>query len=572
MNLFKYIYSTFPLHRILLVFMLIFTFVPLLLWYWCMQTFTYNIVADKYLNSYISTLTSHISYNFAAFEDTINTSYLQLALYPNTLNAIERNENINTILQYAFSNEELISFAEFVTPEEVYTYTVDGSTPNFYKKIDQDFIDGFDNMNCSIWDGILTEKDTNYIVTGRKVFNYYTGKDLGYILFYTNETLITPLYDRLKTDNSNIIIMVNDCIISHNDKTALGKNLWIVSPDSGKSSKQLSKHSVQQINFPDTFGGKINMVIETSYENMFDIINLLNKINLILLVFAGIVMFVVSKIVSKKCLAVISKLNNDMIAFADNPEDYIPKNKHSELASLEYCFNNMVTRIQDLIVKNQREQEKKHIAELCMLQAQIKHHFVYNILDIIFWKAHSCNQEEIENIVLKLSSFLRISLSHGNNFIKVSEEVKHAENYLTLEKMRFDGLFDVEFNISDDILDINVLKIILQPIVENAVKHGFKDIDYKGKIQVNGYLRDEDTLIFEVIDNGCGVTSDPFAPAVQSRDNKISYGLSNISERLRFEYGKDSKINFIDTNGHGTHVEVVIKYKNKPNTGNHFEV
>lgn len=572
MSLFKYIYSTVSLHRILFVFMLVFTFVPLLLWYWYMQTFTYNIVADKYLNSYISTLTSHINYNFASFEDTINNSYLQLTLYPNTVNAIEKNENINTILQYTFSNEDLISYAELVTPENVYTYSIDGSAPGFYKRIGQDFISGLDNMSCSILSGVLAENDTSYIVTGRRVFNYYTGKDLGYILFYTNEEYIAPLYETLRTDNSNIIIMVDSCIISHNDKSALGKNLWIVAPDFGKSSRQLSKHSVQQINLPDIFDGKINMVVETSYENMFDIINLLNKINLILLAFAGIVMFVVSKIVSKKCLAVISKLNNDMIAFTDNPEDYIPKNKHSELASLEYCFNNMVARIQELIAKNQQEQEKKHIAELCMLQAQIKHHFVYNILDIVFWKAHSCNQEEIENIVLKLSSFLRISLSHGSNFIKVSEEVKHVEDYLTLEKIRFENLFDAEFNIAENILDINVLKIILQPIVENSIKHGFKDINYKGKIQVNGYLRDEDTLIFEVIDNGCGITSDPFAPAVHSFNNRVSYGLSNISERLRFEYGKESKINFIDTNGKGTHVEVVIKYKNKPNTSNHFEV
>lgn len=564
MPIFKYICNTYPLHRILLVFLLIVTLPPLLLWYWCMQTFTYNVIADKYLNSYVSSLTSHISYNFAEFEDNINTAYLQLTIYPNTINAIEKNEAIEDILQYTFANEKSISYAELVTPGGVYTYSADGTTPDFYKMINPGFIRQFTNMSCNIMDGVLTaENNAAYIVTGRRVFNYYTGKDLGYILFYTNEDCISPLYDSLKTERSNIFIMVNDCIISHNDKDSLGKNVWIVDPGAGENSRRLSKHSVRQINLPDIFDGNINMVVETSYENMFAIIHQLNKINFILLVFAVIVMFIVSKIVSKRCLAAIHKLNNDMIAFADKPEDYIPKNKHSEVASLEYCFNNMVVRIQELIAKNQLEQEQKHIAELCMLQAQIKHHFVYNVLDIIFWKAHAYHQEEIEQIVLALSSFLRISLSHGSNFITVREEVKHVENYLTLEKMRFGDLFDVEFNIAETILDISVLKIILQPIVENSIKHGFKDIDYKGHIQINGYLRDDDTLVFEVIDNGRGISSDPFAPSVQSRDNKISYGLSNISERLRFEYGKDSKINFIDTHGHGTHVEIVIQYKNK---------
>ncbi len=566
MSMFKYICSTFPLHRILLVFMLIFTLLPVLLWYWCMQTFTYNIIVGKYLNSYVSALTSHVGYNFAEFEDNINTCYLQLTLYPNIINDIEKQKNIEDIMQYTFSTEPLISYAELLTPEGVHTYSIDGKTPHFYKWVKQDFIDQFTNTNCSIMEDVLTEDGASYIVMGRRVFDYYSSKDLGYILFYTNVDCLAPLYDGLKTENSNIFIMAGDCIISHSDKAALGKNLWLVIPDSSENSRQLSKHSIQQINLPDIFGGKINMVVETSYENMFEIIRLLNRINLILLLFAFIVIFIVSKIVSKKCLAAINKLNNDMISFADKPEEYMPKNRHSEIASLEYCFNNMVERIQELITKNQQEQEKKHIAELCTLQAQMKHHFVYNVLDIIFWKAHSCNQEEIKQIVLALSSFLRISLSHGSNFITVREEVKHAENYLILEKMRFEDLFDVEFHIAEDILDIKVLKIILQPIVENSVKHGFKDIDYKGKIVVNGYLRDENTLIFEVIDNGRGISSNPLAPSIHSLDHKISYGLSNISERLRFEYGEESKMNFIDTNGNGTHVEIVIKYKHKSGT------
>ena len=566
MSMFKYICSVFPLHRILLAFMLVFTLVPVLLWYWCMQTFTYNIIVGKYLNSYVSTLTSHVSYNFAEFEDNINTCYLQLTLYPNIVNDIEKKKNIEDIMQYTFSNEQLISCAELITTDGVHTYSIDGKTPDFYKRISQDFIDQFTNTNCSIMEDVLTEDGATYIVMGRRVFDYYSSKDLGYILFYTNVDSIAPLYAGLKTESSNIFIMAGDCIISHTDKAALGKNLWLMIPDSSEGNRQLSKHSIQQINLPDILGGKINMVVETSYENMFEIIHLLNKINLILLLVAFIVIFLVSKIVSKKCLAVVNKLNDDMIAFADKPEEYIPKNHHSEIASLEYCFNNMVTRIQDLITKNQKEQERKHIAELCTLQAQIKHHFVYNVLDIIFWKAHSCNQEEIKQIVLALSSFLRISLSHGSNFITVREEVKHAENYLILEQMRFEDLFDVEFHIAEDILDIKVLKIILQPLVENSIKHGFKDINYKGKIIVNGYLRNEDTLIFEVIDNGRGIACDPFAPSVHSLENKISYGLSNISERLRFEYGEESKIQFMDTNGNGTHVEVVIKYKNSSDT------
>lgn len=565
-HILKYICKTCSIHHILLVFMLIFTLLPALLGYWCLRSFTINIIGDKYLTGYISSLSSHISYSFEEFEDSINTSYLALSLYPGTIDSIEKRQNVEEILYGAFENEKLITYAELVMPDKVYTYSANGKIPEFYADISPDFINTFSNMGTNIMEGVISDDNTAYIVTGRRIYNYYSDKDLGYILFYTNEEYINRFYNRLKNPGDTIFITLNDCIISHDDKAALGKSLWIAGSDSAESEDTLSKTSVQKINIGKAFNGSLDITVSASYTETFAIIDFLNKINLFLLFGSFIIIFIVSMIISQRCLATIRELNTDILAFADDPENYIPKSKPNEVASLEAHFNEMTVKIRELIAKNELEREKKHIAELCMLQAQIKHHFVYNALDIVFWKAHSSNQQEIEKLVLALSSFFRISLSDGNNFIKVRNEIEHVKNYLTIEKMRFNELFDVEYRISEDILDIYVLKIILQPIVENCIKHGFKDIDYKGKIQINGYLRDSETLIFEVIDNGNGITSNPLAPSTQSRSDKISYGLSNISERLRFEYGEDSKINFIDTNGNGTHVEVVIKYKNKPET------
>ena len=236
-------------------------------------------------------------------------------------------------------------------------------------------------------------------------------------------------------------------------------------------------------------------------------------------------------------------------------------NAKDEIWELENSFNKMVVRIQDLIERNNQEKEKQKEMELIALQAQINPHFIYNTLDAIGWMAKLKKETEIERMVMALSTFFRTSLHKGEQYIMVKEEIELVESYVTIEKMRFPEKFDIIYNISDEIRDCLMLKIILQPLVENAIKHGISEKEGKGLITINGYAEDED-LVFEVIDDGVGfdVCTKEFQ-AAYNHIKRSGYGLRNVDERIKLEYGDDYGLKFESEKGKGTRVYVRLKIK-----------
>ena len=209
-----------------------------------------------------------------------------------------------------------------------------------------------------------------------------------------------------------------------------------------------------------------------------------------------------------------------------------------------------------MIQKNNEEKEKQRIAELKALQAQINPHFMYNALDAIIWHAKLKNQEYLADMVYELATFFKISLHKGENFIYVWEEIKHVESYVKIEQMRFPNLFEIHYRIQEDILQTKILKIILQPLVENAIKHGFEYIESGGVITIVGYS-DGDDLVFEIEDNGAGMKFDPLSVAYTSN----GYGIKNVHERLVLEYGQGYGLTFYSEEGKGTRVVVRLKAK-----------
>ena len=559
MHVIRYICKTCSIRNILFSFLLVFAIIPTLIVYFCFKSFTMSIVADKYINEYLMSLSSQIDYMFSAYEDQLNTGYLRIALIPDKIRRINNNDNVEKLMSDAFSSEEAISYAEIVTPNGVYTYSPDGNIYNFHEKIDKKYTESFNNMGFKIMNSVFKTDDKNYVVAGQNLYNYYNSRNIGYILFYTNETYITDLYKNLQTDNMSCLIALGDHILSSENKDLIGKDLYI--PESSVHKDSSDPTHTQRFKIKSAFDGNLSVVSIISNANLFDIIQALDKFNTVMLFVSMLLALIVSIVISRNCLKSISRVNRNIMLFAENPNDYIPQKCNGEIASFENQFNEMVVKIKELMKKNEYERERKHIAELCTLQSQIKHHFVYNALDIVYWKARENNQPQIEKIILALASYFRTSLSRGSNFITIREEISLVKNYLFIEQMRFEDMFEAEFDIAEDILDTQILKIILQPIVENCIKHGFKDIDYKGKILVSGKRSDNDTIVFDVIDNGHGMKEDIAEASFENRSDKIGYGLYNIYERLHFEYGEESKLNFINTNGKGTHVQLVIKTK-----------
>ena len=176
----------------------------------------------------------------------------------------------------------------------------------------------------------------------------------------------------------------------------------------------------------------------------------------------------------------------------------------NEIGSLTKSFNMMTHRIQDLMEQNVKEQEAKRKSELKALQSQINPHFLYNTLDSIIWMAEGRKYEEDVLMTASLARLLRQSISNEDEVVPLAREVEYAKGYLTIQKMRYKDKLEFEIDVEPSILNIPLIKLVLQPIIENAIYHGLKYKESKGLLQVKGFMKDGNAVL-QVIDNGVGM-------------------------------------------------------------------
>jgi len=236
-----------------------------------------------------------------------------------------------------------------------------------------------------------------------------------------------------------------------------------------------------------------------------------------------------------------------------------------EINVLARTFNKMSNEIAELMEKTKQEQKNLHEAELKLLQAQINPHFLYNTLDSIVWMAEGGNNRQVVEMTADLSDFFRTVLSGGNDYITIAEEEGHIRSYLKIQKIRYEDVLDYDIDIEPAIKDRIILKMILQPIVENALYHGIKNKRGGGKIIIRGYAAEEGT-VFEVEDNGIGMDETALT-ALQKKlggrddrphSGKGSFGMYNVAQRIRMYYGSRSDIRVTSQRGIGTCVRICL--------------
>lgn len=215
-----------------------------------------------------------------------------------------------------------------------------------------------------------------------------------------------------------------------------------------------------------------------------------------------------------------------------------------EVYQLGKSVQNMSIQMKKLMQDIVKEHESKRKSELDVLQSQINPHFLYNTLDIIVWMIENEKQQDAARVVTALARFFRISLSRGKTIIPVRAEIEHVRNYLMIQKMRFKNRFEYEIKVEEGLEEMAVVKLILQPLVENAIYHGMEFMDGDGKILVLAY-KEKDTLIFCVEDNGLGMTEEKVAALFSKDLNKpvskqgSGIGVSNVRERIRLHFGEE---------------------------------
>jgi two-component system sensor histidine kinase YesM len=212
-----------------------------------------------------------------------------------------------------------------------------------------------------------------------------------------------------------------------------------------------------------------------------------------------------------------------------------------EIQHLGRSIGDMAKRIKMLMEDIVAEHESKRKSEFDTLQSQINPHFLYNTLDIIVWMIENEQKQQAVNVVTALARFFRISLSKGKSIIPVRDELEHVRNYLTIQQMRFKNKFTYTIEAEEEVLGLASLKLMLQPLVENAIYHGMEFMDGDGQISLR-VRREAKELWFEISDNGLGMTKDQVesllseAPHVSSRRGS-GIGVKNVNERIKLYFG-----------------------------------
>ncbi len=304
-----------------------------------------------------------------------------------------------------------------------------------------------------------------------------------------------------------------------------------------------------------------------SLKNTSIILTVIQVIITVLAVLASINSFITVSGAIQKPISDMEKLstkvsNGDLTARIDIPHV-------NELDTLASNLNTMTEQIDVLIKKNMEEQKNFQKAEMKALQAQITPHFLYNTFDTIVWLAEEEHTEEVVKITKAFSDFLRISLSRGHEWITIDQELDHIRNYLTIQKIRYADILNYKIDADESLMNFKIIKLVLQPLVENAIYHGIKNKRGRGELTVSVHYSNEShtAIQFSVEDNGAGFTEERLGQvrnelrtgAQDSEKLSSVYGLYNVNKKLKLYYGEKTNGLIIESEaGKGSKISFTI--------------
>ncbi|PDO10434.1 MAG: histidine kinase [Candidatus Reconcilbacillus cellulovorans] len=288
--------------------------------------------------------------------------------------------------------------------------------------------------------------------------------------------------------------------------------------------------------------------------------------------FAAVMLLVlpVSAYLSAKIVQPLKRLERSMARVEKGDFDiWLDIRAGGEVGRLSRRFNLMVSRIRELMEQIIREQEEKRKREFEVLQAQINPHFLYNALNAVVRLVESGNKEAAVTTITSLSRLFRISLSQGKTVIPVRDELEHVRHYLTIQSIRYKNKFAFEIAADPSVLDLWTPKLILQPIVENAVQHGIEPMVDPGKIEVVA-RPDDGRLLFEVRDNGVGMSREKVSGLLSGAAtgaNGTGVGLKNVHERIRLLFGEPYGVEIDSEPDEGTVVRIRLPILDEAKAG-----
>jgi len=286
-------------------------------------------------------------------------------------------------------------------------------------------------------------------------------------------------------------------------------------------------------------------------------------VSIAMLFVIAFVLFLIQKVT--KPLSTLAKFLKK--SSPDEPLPTLPVTTIDEVGQLIISYNRMSSRIENLTDEVKKNESLKKEADMLALQAQINPHFLYNTLSSVHWMALMKGEGRIADMVGSLSDFLRFSLNSGQEYCTVNQEISHIDNYVNIQSIRYPDKFQYESDIPSELLEKRMLKLLLQPLIENAMIHGILKRDGLGRISVRAMENDE-MMTFIVEDDGIGMSAerveelqDRIASRMDSEERAGkggSYGLRNVHSRLMLHYGLEAGLKIESEEGQGTKVTFTI--------------
>ncbi len=395
---------------------------------------------------------------------------------------------------------------------------------------------------------------------------------LGVLLVDMNYSSIEQLFNKANTDNSSEYVYLMDSngeIIYHPKQKLIYTNLYdennleAIHYDDGSHQEifQGEKRliTVKTVSYT---GWKIVSVVPMSAFNMGLYGTRMFVIMLMALSILAII--ILNQLVSARIAKPLKRLNESVKEWEAgnlNPDIYIGGSQ--EVEHLGKTLRSTVEQIRQLMHDILYEQEEKRKSELDALQSQINPHFLYNTLDSIVWMIEGERYEDAVFMITQLASLFRISLSRGKTIISVEDEIQHAKNYMNIQKIRYKNSFTVDFEVEDDVMQCCTVKLVVQPLLENAIYYGVEGMDGDGEIHVRVYRKENDIYI-EVCDNGLGMPEDMVEQLLtdnsRTRKHGSGVGLINVHNRIQLRFGKPYGLEVNSVPDEGTTIRIHLPY------------
>ena len=501
------------------------------------------------------------------------------AMYYNVIKNIDLDESSMSQelnLLYEVYKDSLVSLACFTEDGELI-----GSAPVGYLKDDTDItaqswfssaVDKMENLHFSDLhvQNIFESSNNRYywvISLSRGVELTSSGKMSGGILLVDMDfSGIRQLFTKVNNQEMGYVYLINSDgkIIYHPKQNLIFSNML--------QENNLAASKYDDGAYKEEFEGEDRMVVVkavgytgwkivsvTPMDNFFQNFNRTRMMAVIIIFLSILLMIFANQFVAVRIVKPLKRLEDSLQGIGVDKEPQIYIGGSPEIQHLGETVRSMVEQLRELTDDIVREQEQKRKSELDALQSQINPHFLYNTLDSIMWMVESEKYEDAISMVQALGSLFRISLSKGKNIITVGEELHHAKNYLEIQKFRYKNKFTSYFEIEEGIEKYKTIKLIIQPLVENAIYYGMEYMDGEGEIHIRAYTKDRD-LFIEVEDNGLGMPEEQVESLLTDdtrvRSKGSGIGLRNVHQRIQLYFGKEYGLEIISEPDEGTMVRI----------------